>query len=266
MGLTIGTQQQVGGAALWIIWHEGQVLTVDGRLPASAEGLTLTHRRHIGAIDGRDCFSGELIGPSPANGEWRALRPLLAELDVAQQQALSRARQLLTFEREHRYCGACAAPLLQNDHDSGKRCPGCGTHVYPRLAPAMMVAVMRGRQLLLARAPHFAPGVYSALAGFVEPGETLEQCVHRETMEEVGVRITNLRYVASQSWPFPHSLMLAFVADYLDGEIVPQAGEIEDARWFDIDALPTLPLRASIAWALIQHVVEQHRHEDAATS
>jgi len=257
VSLTIKTQQSPDGPKRWIIWHEGQVLTLAGQLPETVDGLALTHQRHVGVIEDHAYLTAELVGPAPADTEWRPLRPLLAEQDTAHQQALSRARQLLTFEREHRYCGTCASALEYNGHDSGKHCPSCNAHYYPRLAPAMMVAIVRGREILLARAPHFSPGVYSALAGFVEPGETLEQCVHRETLEEVGVRIGNLRYVASQSWPFPHSLMLAFVADYVDGEIVRQEEEIEDARWFDIDHLPTLPLRASIAWALIQHVVTQ---------
>jgi NAD+ diphosphatase len=264
VGLTIKTRQANEGPAQWVIWRDNQVLTLDGDLPDQVDGLALTGCRHVGNIDQRQIFTAELIGPAPADADWRPLRPLLSESDIAQQQALSRARQLITFEHEHRYCGHCAAPLVQNANDSGKHCPACGAHHYPRLAPAMMVAIVRDRQILLARAPHFAPGVYSALAGFVEPGETLEQCVHRETMEEVGVRIANLRYVASQSWPFPHSLMLAFVADYLDGEIVPQESEIEDARWFDLDNLPILPLRASIAWSLIQHVLAQHGREPHA--
>ena len=115
----------------------------------------------------------------------------------------------------------------------------------------MMALVVRGRQLLLARSPHFPPGVYSALAGFVEPGETLEACVHREVQEEVGVRIDNLRYVGSQGWPFPHSLMLGFHAEYAGGDIVMQEDEIEDARWFRVDDLPPLPASRSIARHLI---------------
>lgn len=262
MGLTIGTQQQIPHPGTWIIWQQDQILTIDGQLPTSDQGLALTNRRPVGLLNAQPCQCAELIGPAPAGSEWRPIRALLADMAPDQQQAVARARQLLTFEHEHRYCGACASPLQANRHDSGKHCPSCNAQVYPRLAPAMMVAIVRADQILLARAPHFQPGVYSALAGFVEPGETLEQCVHRETLEEVGVRIHNLRYVASQSWPFPHSLMLAFVADYLDGEIVPQAGEIEDARWFDLAALPTLPSRASIAWGLIQQVLTQHQSHD----
>ena len=123
----------------------------------------------------------------------------------------------------------------------------------------MMVLVWRGRELLLARSPHYAPGMYSALAGFVEPGESLEECVHREVAEEVGVQVRGLRYYGSQSWPFPHSLMLAFSAEWTGGDIVRQEEEIEDAQWFDIDALPQVPPRFSISGHLIRDTVEMLR-------
>jgi NAD+ diphosphatase len=117
-----------------------------------------------------------------------------------------------------------------------------------------MALVKRGRELLLGRSPHFPAGMYSALAGFVEPGETLEQCVTRELAEEVGVRVKNLQYFASQPWPFPHSLMIAFVCDWESGAIRPQEGEIEAADWFDVLQLPKLPSRISIARRLIDAV------------
>jgi NAD+ diphosphatase len=119
-----------------------------------------------------------------------------------------------------------------------------------------MALVTRGSEILLARSPHFPAGMYSALAGFVEPGESLEQCLAREVAEEVGVRISNSRYFASQPWPFPHSLMIAFVCDYAGGELKPQAGEIEDAKWFEVLQLPKLPSRISIARRLIDSVCQ----------
>jgi NAD+ diphosphatase len=124
-----------------------------------------------------------------------------------------------------------------------------------------MALVRRGNQLLLARSPHFPPGMYSALAGFVEPGESLEQCLAREVHEEVGVQISNTRYFASQSWPFPHSLMIAFVCDYAGGELRPQPSEIEAANWFEVLQLPKLPSKISIARRLIDAVVAEMRGE-----
>ncbi len=121
----------------------------------------------------------------------------------------------------------------------------------PRISPAVMVLISRGDELLLARSPRFRAGVFSALAGFVEAGETLEQCAGREVFEEVGIEIANLRYVRSQFWPFPDSLMVAFFADYAGGTIKPDPVEIEDAKWFSRSALPALPEPVSIARQLI---------------
>jgi len=255
MDFTIAARMPAAEPAIWFIWDGDLLLFVDGQLPQARAQLQLTSVRPIGEIGGMPCLSADLVGAAPPGAQWRPLRPALLEMDRAHQQALSRARQLSLFDRHHRFCGACAAPLLEHAHDIGKHCPSCAAVYYPRISPAMMVTVVRGEELLLARAPHFAQGVYSALAGFVEAGETLEQCVHREVMEEVGVGIDNLRYAGSQQWPFPHSLMLAFVADYKEGEIVAQPEEIADARWFHMDRLPVLPARASIAWWLIQHTI-----------
>jgi NAD+ diphosphatase len=123
----------------------------------------------------------------------------------------------------------------------------------------VIVRIERGEELLLARSPHFAPGVYSTLAGFVEPGESLEETVVREVREEVGVEVTNVRYFGSQPWPFPNSLMIGFVADWASGEIRPQEGEIEDAGWFTVETLPGLPSRFSIARSLLDDFVERRK-------
>jgi NAD+ diphosphatase len=162
-----------------------------------------------------------------------------------------RATQLLDWQANHRYCGRCGTPTEIVADEPAMRCPACGLLAYPRLSPAVMVLVRDGERLLLARSPHFKPGVYSALAGFVEPGETLEQCAVREVCEEVGVEIANLRYFSSQPWPFPNSLMIAFFADYAGGTITPQPGEIEDAGWYLPAELPLLPDPVSIARRLI---------------
>lgn len=164
-----------------------------------------------------------------------------------------RAFQIATFYRTHQFCGVCGASSKPLEHETACECTACGHRVWPRVSPAVMVLIQRGREILLARSPHFREGMYSAVAGFVEPGESLEQCAHREVLEEVGVTITNLRWFESQSWAFPHSLMLAFFADYVSGEIVCQPDEIEDARWFSPDNLPpVLPGPASIAYRLLQ--------------
>jgi NAD+ diphosphatase len=173
----------------------------------------------------------------------------------------ARARQMLRWDLASRYCGTCGTPTTALQGEPAKECPACGARDYPRIAPAVMALVRRGDALLLARSPHFRAGMYSALAGFVEAGETVEDCLHREVFEESGIRITNLRWFASQPWPFPYSLMLAFHADYAGGEIRPQPGEIEDARWFGLEALPELPAPVSIASRLIQAGIAEIRQE-----
>ncbi|UTH73607.1 NAD(+) diphosphatase [Chromobacterium sp. IIBBL 290-4] len=242
----------------WCLFDGDLLWLLDQQLPEQAPAnAQFTRPSFLGVHEQRNLFMAELIGAAPADGEWLPLRPALMALPANQIQAAARAAQLRQFFHSHRFCGHCATPLELARDQLGRRCPSCGQLYYPRISPAMMVLVQRGRELLLARSPHFAPGVYSALAGFVEPGETLEECVHRETWEEAGIRIKNLRYAFSQSWPFPHSLMLAFTAEYDGGALTPQEGEIEDAQWFDIDALPGLPSTISIARHLIEFTCNQ---------
>ena len=182
---------------------------------------------------------------------WKGLRQFLLEGDFATFRMLGYAAQIATWARQHRFCGACGQPLELLAGERAMACPSCALHHYPRLSPSIIVLVSRGAEILLARSPRFAPGVYSTLAGFVEPGESIEACVRREVREEVALEIANLRYIASQSWPFPHSLMLGFHAEYAAGEIVAQPEEIEDARWFRLDELPQLPPRGAISRYLI---------------
>lgn len=189
--------------------------------------------------------------PLPADCQWFSLRRHLLEGDGQLAPLLAYASQILTWAEEHRFCGRCGRPQRAAEDERAMCCEHCATRQYPRLSPSMIVLVTRGDEVLLARSPRFAPGVYSTLAGFVEPAESVEQCVVREVREEVGLEIGNLRYQGSQSWPFPHSLMLGFHADYVSGEIVPQPEEIEDAGWFALDALPPLPKPGSISRHLI---------------
>ncbi|TCP12132.1 NAD+ diphosphatase [Crenobacter luteus] len=237
------------------LFDDGAVLLIDGALPgAEAAGWPVAGRRFLGVHAGANLYLGELVGAAPA-GVWLPLRAALTQLPADDVPALARAAQIRRFQKTHRLCGACGTPLAQHAHDQGRGCPSCGEVYYPRVSPAMMLTVTRGDEILLARSPHFQPGVYSAIAGFVEPGETLEDCVRRECFEEVGVYIGAPVYLGSQSWPFPHSLMLAFTAEYAGGELTPQEGEIEDARWFARDALPATPNKPSIAHWLIERTL-----------
>ena len=171
----------------------------------------------------------------------------------------ARAFQVIEWDRTHRFCGRCGTPTHTKAGERAKECPKCGYVAYPRVSPAMMALVTRGREILLARSHRFPQGMYSALAGFVEAGETIEDCIVREVREEVGVEVTDLRYFASQSWSFPHSLMIAFTAEYAGGEIHCDDSEIAEARWFDAAALPPRPPSLSIARRLIDTTAERLR-------
>lgn len=218
-------------------------------------------RLYLGTLGGRGCYAFEYAAetPAPPGLKWQGLRGLYTRLEDSRFALAGRALQFVDWDRTHEFCGRCGTPTRHRSGERARECPACALIVYPRIAPAVMCLIRRGREILLARSPRFAPGMYSALAGFVEPGESLEQCLAREVLEETGVRIANARYFASQPWPFPHSLMIAFVADYAGGEITPEPGEIEDAQWFGIDALPKLPNRISIARRLIDGAVAEMR-------
>ncbi|HSC23149.1 MAG TPA: NAD(+) diphosphatase [Casimicrobiaceae bacterium] len=218
-------------------------------------------RHYIGRLDGADCVALLLDenAAAPQGYALAGLRSLFLSLPEPLLGVAARAFQVIEWDRTHRFCGRCGAPTRDREDERAKQCTVCGYVAYPRVSPAMMVLVTRGRELLLARANRFQASMYSALAGFVEAGESIEDCIHREVREEVGVDVQDLRYFASQSWSFPHSLMIAFTARYAGGELVPDGSEIVDARWFDVDALPDLPSPMSIARRLIETTAERLR-------
>ena len=226
-------------------------------------GTSAIRTLYLGRLGGTQCWAAELAegAQAPAGTAWTGLRALYTVLDDTHFALAGRALQLVAWDRTHQYCGRCGTPTALKPDERARVCPACKLTAYPRLAPAIMALVHRRNQdrneLLLGRSPHFPSGMYSALAGFVEPGESLEQCLEREVREEVGVRVQRIRYFASQPWPFPHSLMIAFVAEWRDGEIAPQASEIEEAKWFDVLQLPKLPSRISIARRLIDAVCQE---------
>ncbi len=171
----------------------------------------------------------------PPGCEWRNLRSLFGAVDDGMLGLAGRAGQIAEWARTHRFCGACAAPMALLEGERCFKCPACGMMAYPRISPAMMVLIKKGDQVLLALHTASPSKRFTPLAGFLEAGESIEEAVHREVFEEVGLRVQNLQYFGSQSWPFPHSLMIAFTADYLDGEIRIDASEISEARWFGPD-------------------------------
>ena len=223
-------------------------------------GLDPIHRRFLGTLDGRGCFCAELeaghrlppgLGLEPLRGLW-------ASLDEQLFWIAGRAFQIVDWERNSRFCGRCGAPTSDKPEERAKVCPACGSVHYPRICPAIIVAITRADTILLARARRFPQALYSVIAGFVDPGESLEECVHREVQEEVGIKIKKLRYFGSQSWPFPNSLMVAFTAEHAAGEICIDRKELVDAGWYRADRLPRIPDRLSIARRLIDWFLDRH--------
>jgi NAD+ diphosphatase len=265
----IAPSAPVEGEAWWFVFRGNTILIrrdpTRVELPFVAHpqalGLDPLRTQYLGTLDGRHCFSAECPEDAepPDDLHFAGLRSLFGVIDDATFLLAGRAVQIVDWDRSHRFCGRCGTPTERKENERSRACPSCGQTHYPRLAPVAMALVRRGRELLLARSPHFPPNMMSALAGFVEPGESLEECLIREVHEEVGVVVNNLRYFSSQPWPFPHSLMVAFHCDYVSGDITPQAGEIEAADWFTPEHLPVLPHRLSIARRLIEDALAELR-------
>ncbi|HWQ66187.1 MAG TPA: NAD(+) diphosphatase [Methanospirillum sp.] len=215
--------------------------------------VSLSNPVFIGSISEQNwvAYGVDANAPLPAGYRLVPLRSLFEEVSEDILSIAGRAVQLIRFITTTRYCGKCGAENELKSDELAKVCPSCGLLTFPRLSPAIIVRITDGARILLARSPQFPEGMYSVVAGFVEPGESLEIAVHREVFEEVGVHITDLKYFGSQPWPFPDSLMIGFVARYLSGDVRADGVEIADARWFENDALPELPGKISISRALI---------------
>ena len=247
--------------AWWFIFQENRLLIYPSpesvALPFLIDlnelGLIVIRQNYLGQLDHRLCYAAEVAEGTipPAGMAFEGLRQVYGRLDEALFWIAARAVQIIDWDRTHQFCGRCGVPLKTQTDERAKACPQCGLLHFPRLAPAIIVLVERGDQLLLARSRHFMPGMYSVLAGFVEPGESLEEAVVREVKEEVGIEIKDIKYFGSQPWPFPHSLMIGFTATYAGGEILLDDKEIEDAGWFTVEKLPRIPGKISIARKLI---------------
>ncbi len=251
--------------AWWFLFRQRRLLVDrshnEWRLPQTRGpewlGFTLDCVNHLGSLDGVPVYCAQVADAKPPPSrdfEFMDLRQLHERLPHDLFVLSWRAILIVDWDRNHRFCGHCGSALSRVASERSKLCGQCGLKHFPRISPAMMVLIQRPGEILLARGRQFPAGLYSALAGFVEPGETLEACVHREVAEEVGVQVTNLRYFGSQPWPFPDSLMIAFIADHAAGEIQVDGEEVVEATWFSIDALPQIPGAMSIAGQLIRHV------------
>jgi NAD+ diphosphatase len=282
------------GPAHWYVVRNGEVLTVGpGELPLGPAPIPDKPIRpswprpggdppidlgvdpdtdpiFVGTMDGMACWAlGVPAGTeAPASARWEGLRSLGASLPVEEWSAAGRAVHLVDWARTSRFCGRCGTATQPSPGERAMICPACGLATYPRVSPAVIVLVHRRYdghdQVLLARNGNFMGRMFSVLAGFVEPGETLEATVHREIGEEVGVRLHDPKYVASQPWPFPHSLMVGFTAEWAGGEIEVDGQEIVEAGWYGRDELPGIPPKVSIARRLIDGWLASEERPDGA--
>jgi NAD+ diphosphatase len=248
--------------AWMFIFRSTQILIKDEltqpAIPTSKEVSTieqaLINRQYLGELDGRPCYCMEIndSGVVPAGMVFKDLRALLDQVEEDLFLLAGRASQIVNWNRMSRFCGRCGAMTQLKQGELAKVCPSCEAVYYPRISPAIIVAVMRDDRILLAHNRNFRRSWYSVIAGFVEPGETFEECVAREVMEEVSIRVSNITYFGSQPWPFPDSLMVGFIAEYESGEIIVDGDEIDAADWYSGDKLPPRPNNNTIAGRLIE--------------
>lgn len=219
---------------------------------------------YLGQMGPNPCFAAKVSPdtPAPDGYIWQGQRVLYSVLNRPFIRVAGMARQLLEWELNSLFCGACGAPMRPRQSERAKECTRCGHIRYPRLSPAVIFSVTRGREILLARSPHFSKGRYSVLAGFVEPGETLEQAVAREVKEETGLEVTNIKYFGSQPWPFPNSFMIAFTSEYAGGELQIDRQELEDAMWCTPENLPAIPTGETISRRLIDNFLNSVGRSD----
>ena len=237
------------------IFHQQQLLVDQNFQLPEVERLSDDLELNTGNdVIARDLRPDEII---PEGLQLMPIRQLLTIWNKKQFEDASRAVQLLEWRRNHKFCSHCGAKTVAHSTEFAMICSSCNYHQYPRVQPCVITIITRGdNEVLLARNARNPRPVYGLIAGFVEVGETLEEAVRRETLEEVGLEVKNLRYLASQPWPFPSNLMLAFHAEYAGGELKLQEEEIADAAFFKFDQLPEIPFAGSIAHAMIMHITQ----------
>ena len=251
----------LGAERRWVIVRGNSVLLPDGPrqsvvLPSLdlLVGAKPERTQYLGYLDRLPLYAAEVPAdfPSPEGYRFSGVRELFGTHPEEDLALAAYAVRIIDFDRATRFCGWCGHETRKLRTERAKLCTDCNKIIYPRISPAMIVLVKKGEQVLLASSPRFPPDLHSVLAGFVESGENLEECVRREVREEVGIEVANIRYFGSEPWPFPDSLMVGFYAEYAGGELTPDKNEIRSAGWFDRDHLPTLPSSMSISRALIE--------------
>jgi NAD+ diphosphatase len=253
---------------LWFIFCNGKLLVkvcnekieIPRRKDVKEYSHLFNKVYNIGIFNESNCLLSEInqdIKPSE-EFEYNELRSLSAKLDKNWFEISGRALHLLSWYKNNIYCSRCGSLYVDKEVERAMLCPSCGFTVYPRISPAIIVAVVKDNMLLLASNKRFPMKFYSVLAGFVEPGETFEDCVKREVYEEVKIHVKNIKYFGSQPWPFPDSMMVGFTAEYDGGEIEVDGEEISHAEWFDAKSLPEVPKSGSISRELIEWFINKY--------
>lgn len=247
--------------AYWFAFKENLLLiqekngkaTIPSFFTIEDTGWPVLRKQYLGTWQLKHCYVVEIPADAilPSGFKWIGLRQAYGLLSESFFSLAGEAIQILDWDRTHQFCGRCGSHTITSAREYSRKCPNCGLSNYPRISPAIIVLIEDNGKILLSRSPHFPPGMYSIQAGFVEPGESLEEAVYREIMEEVGVKLKKVRYFGSQPWPFPNSLMIGFTAQYAGGELTIDKTEIEDAGWYTADTMPQIPPRLSIARKLI---------------
>lgn len=251
--------------ALWFIFEHENILlyqTCEQLMVPQLKDIgffkaQISRQYYFGIYQDIHCFALELVRDAKTPENFLSIPFRQAHEYIEQNLFLvaTRAKQLLHWEKASQFCGYCGHRTVFSNQEYCKICPHCQALFFPPVSPVVLVLITRNDQILLARSAHFREGIYSVLAGFIEPGESAEQAAARETLEEVGIAIKNIRYFSSQPWPFPNNLMLGFTAEYDSGEIQMDPKEIEDAKWYSIDQLPQLPNSFSLSRQMIDDFV-----------
>ena len=243
----------VSGNGVWVTCGDKPTIFFEKSSADSASSVLRV--QYLGLRDAVACYAVEIAPGTPLHSgrQYSGVRELFGRVPDQELAIAALAVQIIDFDRTTRFCGRCGAKTRQLRTERAKLCSNCNQITYPRLSPSIIVLIQKEDQVLLARSPQFPPELHGLIAGFVEPGENLEQAVHREVQEEVGITVKNIRYFGSEPWPFPHSFMIGFIADYAGGEITIDNKEIVSAGWFRRKNLPGIPSPLSISRALIDY-------------
>src|SRR3989338_4989969 len=254
----------------WIVFQQDRIVLSEINQPLLAAASissfkqALLRQYLLGEFDDGVIYCAELeeTYSIPQDLHLVPLKKALQQLESDWYRAAVKAYTIINWDKNHQYCGRCGNLTKHNPPCFERQCTKCTLLFYPRISPSIIVCIQREGQILMARGHHFVPGIYGLIAGFIEAGETIEEAVHREVKEEVGITIKNLCYFGSQAWPFPDSLMLAFTADYKSGDLTVNSSELEEAGWYDSNNLPGRPSsKMSIASKLIDHFIAKQKNK-----